>query len=100
MFYIYKSKSFNTVLTLSYAIGQIIFPYYDNRRPSNGDSTLISSYQHFNYIYIYIFCCIHEKSILYTDKTFLKLKNFGPGWVFQLVTVSSQYVKVVVLIPS
>lgn len=66
MFYIYKSKSFNTVLTLSYAIGQIIFPYYDNRRPSNGDSTLISSYQHFNYIYIYIYFAVFMKSPFYT----------------------------------
>lgn len=53
-----------------------------------------------NILTIYIFFGIHEKSILYTDKTFFKTTNFGPGWLSQLVRMSSQYVKVVVLIPS
>lgn len=65
----YKAKTFNRVLTLSYAIGQIIFSYYDNSRASNEDSTLISSYQHFNIIYFLLCSWIaKEKSILCTDK--------------------------------
>lgn len=42
---------------------------YDNSKANNEDSILISSYQNFNVIYLF-FCCVHEKSILYTDKRF------------------------------